>query len=288
MRLNRSRIILIAVAAVLVIVLAVLVIVALSGLADRKNDNPRETIPPTVQPQQGGEKTVETPYGDLVFPGTWAQYVQVERIEQPELELHFAASFPSGKTQKLFDIRFGEALDPAVGQVVTTDGVAVGVHVTVYSFTPDGSWPVKEATAVSDMLESLNEMLDGLDMVPLGTPIPELEGDEMVIDTPYGKLYFPGRWAEELKLTIDETDGYDLVFCAVIGGHEPVRLFALNFGGSDAMGNAAGTVKTENDVPVMVRVRSFELVLDGWSSVDRSTVNAMQEDVNHLLAKLPQ
>lgn len=288
MRLNRSRIILIAVAAVLVIVLAVLVIVALSGLADRKNDNPRETIPSTVQPQQGGEKTVETPYGDLVFPSAWAQYLEVERVEEPELEVRFSASFPSGKNQKLFDIRFGEALETAVGQVVTEDGVAVGVHVTVYPFNPDGGWPAKESTAVSEMLESLTDVLKGLDMVPVGTPIPEVEGEELAINTPYGKLYFPGRWAEELKLTIDETDGYDLVFCAVIGGHEPVRLFALNFGGSDAMGNAAGTVKTENDVPVVVRVRSFELVLDGWSSVDRSTVNAMQEDVNHLLAKLPQ
>lgn len=288
MRFDRNKIILIAVAAVLVIVLTVLVVIALGGLADRKNDRPRETVPPMVQEQEGSDKVIETPYGKLVFPGTWAQYLQVERVEQPELELHFAASFPSGKTQKLFDIRFGEALDPAVGQVVTSDGVAVGVHVTVYSFTPDGSWPVKEATAVSEMLESLNEMLDGLDMVPLGTPIPELEGDEMVIDTPYGKLYFPGRWKEELKLTVDESDGYDLVFIASIGENEDVRLFAVNFGGSDAMGKPVGSVKTDNDVPIAVRVRTFPLELDGWGTVDRSTVNAMQEDLNHLLAKLPQ
>ena len=288
MRFDKNKIIMIAVAVVLVIVLTVLVVIALGGLAERKNDRPQDTLPPTVQPQQGTDKIIETPYGNLEFPGTWAQYLQVDRIEAAELELRFSANFPSGKSQKLFDIRFGEALDTAVGQVVTDDGVAVGVHVTVHPFNPDGGWAAKESTAVSEMLESVTDVLKGLDMVPVGTPIPEVEGEEVVVNTPYGKLYFPGRWAEELKLTIDESDGYDLIFCAVIGDHDPVRLFAVNFGGSDAMGRAVGTVMTENDIPVMIRARIFDLELDGWKTVDRSTVMAMQEDLNALLVKLPQ
>ena len=288
MRFDKNKIILIAVAVVLVIVLTVLVVIALGGLVNQKNDRPRETIPPTAQEQEGEDEIIDTPYGRLEFPGKWAQYLQVERIEEPELELQFSASFPSGKEQKLFDIRFGEALDPAVGQVVSVDGVAVGVHVTVYTFVPDGTWPVKEATAVSEMLEVLTELLDGLNMVPLGTPIPEVEGDEMVIDTPYGKVYFSGRWKEELKLTMDETDGYELIFCAQIGKHEPVRLFAVNFGGSSEKGTAVGTVQTENNIPITIRVRTFELNTTGWNAVDRSTVMAMQEDMNHLLSKLPQ
>lgn len=287
MRFERNKMILIAVAVVLVVVLAFLVIIALGDLSERKNtDRSQETTALTTQSPAGEDKTVETPYGELRFPGQWASYLAVERTEEPDLTIHFIAKFPSGKVQNLFDVRFGEAAEPAVGQVVTAEGVAVGVHVTVHSFDPDGSWAVKETEAVSGMLECVNDVLESLEMDPVGTPIPEIVGDEMVIDTPYCKLYFPIRWAEELRLSVDMTDGYDLVFSAVIGEHEAVRVFAVNFGGSENMGKSVHTLMTDNDVPFDVRLRTFDVALDGWSTVDRSTVNAMQEDLNYLLGKL--
>lgn len=288
MRFDKTRLILIAVAAVLVIVLAALVIIALGDLNDRENEIPQPTNAPTVQPQEGQDVPVKTPYGTMVFPGKWSAYLHVDRVEQPELKICFTANLPSGKVQNLFDIRFGEALDPAVGQVVTSEGVAVGVHVTIHPFDPDGSWSVNEIDAVTEMIESLNDVLEGLHMVPLGTPIPEISGDEMVIDTPYCKLYLPKRWVEELRIAVDESDGYEVVFSAVIGQHDPVRIFAVNFGGSESRGHAAHTLKTENDVPFVVRVRIFDLNTQGWSTVDRSTLLAMQEDLNHLLEKLQQ
>lgn len=287
MRFDKSRVILIAAVAVLAIVLAVLVIVALGDMADRKVPQTQTTTAPT-QPQAGEDVTVETPYGSLVFPGQWGDYLQVERTEEPDLTICFIAKLPSGKVQNLFDIRFGEAVDPAVGQVVSAEGVAVGVHVTVHPFDPDGSWAVKDTEVVSEMLECVNEVLEGLNMVPLGTPIPDITGDEMAIDTPYCKLYFPSRWAEELRLTVEETDGYDLIFSAVIGEHDAVAVFAVNFGGSEAMGKVVHSLMTENNVPFSVRVRTFELTLEGWSAVDQSTVMSMQEDLNHLLAKLTE
>lgn len=287
MKLNKSKMILIALTAVLAIVLAVLVIVALGDMADRKVPQTQTTTAPT-KPQVGEDTIVDTPYGKLVFPGEWEKYLKVEQSDEPDLTICFIAKLPSGKVQNLFDIRFGEAVDPAVGQVISSEGVAVGVHVTVHPFHPDGSWAVKETEAVSDMLECLNQVLEGLNMVPVGTPIPEVSGDEMTIDTPYCKLYFPSRWLEELRITVEETDGYDVVFSAVIGEHKAVRLFAINFGGSDAMGKTAHTLKTENDVPFSVRVRTFVLDLEGWSAVEQSTVLSMQEDLNHLLAKLTE
>ena len=285
MRIDKNKIILIALAAVLAIVLMVLVMVALGDMADRKVPQTQSTTAPT-QSQTGEDVTVETPYGSLVFPGKWAEYLQVERSEDPDLTLSFIAKLPSGKVQNLFDIRFGEAVDPAVGQVVSAQGLAVGVHVNVQLCTFDGSWSVTEMDAVTQMQECLDAVLAGLDMVPLGTPIPEVSGDEMSIDTPYCKLYFPSRWAEELRLAVDETDGYDLVFSAVIGGHEAVKIFAVNFGGSDAKGQVAHTLTTENQVHYNVRARIFDLQTQGWSSVDQATAVAMQEDMNHLLTKL--
>ena len=285
MRIDKTKMLLIALALVLAIVLLVLVIVALGDLAGRKDPQVDPTVD-TTQPQGGDDVTVQTPYGNMVFPGRWADYLQVEQTQDPDLTIHFIAKISDGKVHNLFDIRFGEAVDPAVGQVVSEEGLAVGVHVTVHSFAPDGSWAFKDAEAVEAMLECLNDVLSGLDMVPIGTPIPEIKGDEMAIDTPYCTLYFPARWKEELQLKVEQTDGYDLIFSAVIGDHEAIPIFAVNFGGSDAMGQVAHTMVTENQIHFNVRARIFALKTEGWSSVDKSTVVAMQEDMNHLLAKL--
>jgi hypothetical protein len=286
---NKNKLILIAVAAVLVIALTVLLVIALGDLKDRQNDVPQPTTVPSVQAQEGKDLDVNTPYGKMVFPGKWANYLKIQRTENPELKISFSADFPSGKNQPLFDIRFAEAQKPAVGQVVTAEGVAVGVHVTVHTFSPDGSWSVDEIDATNEMLESLNDVLAGLNMVPVGTPIPEIVGEEMSVDTPYCKLYLPKRWLEELRITTDEAKGYyEVIFSAKIGAHDSVEVFAISFGADESYGPQAGLVKTENDIPIVIRLRSFDLDTKDWGSVDRSTLLALQEDVNVLLAKLPQ
>lgn len=287
MKIDKSRIILIVLAAVLAIALAVLVILALGDLSDRNTSQPQETTQtPTTEVPVGDDEIVQTPYGRLVFPGQWVSNLQVEREEEPDLIIRFLAKISGNKTHPLFDVRFGEALDPAVGQVVSAEGVAVGVHVTVHPFNPDGSWAVKDAELVSNMLECMNEVLDGLNMVPLGSPIPEIDGDEMALDTPYCKLYFPSRWLEELRLTVDESKGYyEVVFKAAIGEHEPIPIFAVNFGGE---GQSVGRVLTDNDVPIVIYARSFDINTEGWGSVDVSTLLAMRDDINHLLSRLPQ
>ena len=138
------------------------------------------------------------------------------------------------------------------------------------------------------MLESLTKLLDGLNMIALGTPIPEIDGEAMSFNTPYCKLYLPKRWLEEIRVSVDESDGYEMVFSAVIGEHEPVKVFAVNFGGSEERGQVVCTLNTENDVVFAVRARIFDLETEGWGSVDRSTLVTVQEDLNFLLEKLMQ
>ena len=117
-------------------------------------------------------------------------------------------------------------------------------------------------------------------------PDEEVEGDSLVVDTPYGKLYFPAFWQEELRTTVDTTDGYEVIFEAAIDGHDPLALFAVNFGGSEATGTIVHTMLDENDVPIHVRLRTFVLDTEGWSSLDKTIVMSMQEDLNYLLNKL--
>ena len=198
--------------------------------------------------------------------------------------ISFTAELESGKTQPLFTLQFGDAKEPAVGQLTTENGQVVGVYISLSDFDPDGTWSYKDTTIVTGMQEALNDVLASLNLQPLGTEPPELQGDELVIDTPYGKLYFPGQWAEELEVTTDESDGYEVIFHGTIAGHDPQPIFAVNFGGTK--GTVVHTMNTENGVVFYVRLRTFELDTAGWSAVDQATIRAMQEDLNHLLAKL--
>ena len=89
-----------------------------------------------------------------------------------------------------------------------------------------------------------------------------------------------------VSLTVDESKGYyEVVFKAAIGEHEPIPIFAVNFGGE---GQSVGRVLTDNDVPIVIYARSFDINTEGWGSVDVSTLLAMRDDINHLLSRLPQ
>lgn len=286
MKFDVKRIALIVAAALLAVVLVVLVVIALSGLGNRGENVTQPTTAPTQPSTPPADKVIETPYGNMVFPGEYAPYLQVERVEQPELTLNFIAKTESGRTQPLFDLRFGEAMEPAIGQVISDDGVAVGVYLTVHSFSPDGSWSLKDRTLVAEMLEQVNDLVDQLMLLPLGSPVPDVQDGEIVIDTPYCKLYFPERWKEDLRIAVTQTKGYEVVFSGDIGEHKGVKLFAVNFGGGEDTGKIAHTIMTNKGVALHIYVRTYTLETEGWSSLDVNTAKTMQEDLNHLLSKL--
>lgn len=290
MRYNKNRVLLITAIVLLAILLTLLTVSALISLSERNNTTPGGSsstgTEQVTQPSTNtsGDLVIQTPYGDLVFPGQWAQYLKTEQNDGADYGINFHAKLESGKEQLLFTLEFGEAKAPAVGQVRLENGQAFGVYVFAAGFTPDETWDADEVNIVRAMQEALNDVLNCLKMEPLGTPEPDVEGDELVIDTPYGKLYYPGKWKEETKITIDESDGYEVVFHGAVGGHDFQPLFAVNFGGSK--GTVVHTLTLENDIPMQVRLRTFPLSMEEWSAMDQAMMRAMQEDLNHLLAKL--
>ena len=286
MNFNVKRVVLIAVAALLAVALVVLVVIALSGLGNIGDQLTQPTTAPTEPTQPPEDHVIETPYGNICFPGQYAPYLEVEKTETPELTMKFIASMDSGKTHPLFDLRFGQPVEPAIGQVVTGDGIAVGVYLTKYQAGYDGTWPVKETELVSEMLALVDGLVAQLDMVALDAPIPEIQDGEIVIETPYCKLYFPERWKEELRIDVDQSKGYELLFIGNFGEHKGVKLFALNFGGGPEAGQIAHTLRTENDVQLHIYLRSFALEMDDWTALDADTARTMQEDVNYLLNRL--
>jgi len=246
-----------------------------------------ETTPKQTEPAKKEDfTTMKTPYGTLKYPREWAGLLRVTVKEGDSYTLTYFADLESGKSQQLFTISFGGSQEGALG-TVTVNGKPVPVHVSTTDFKPDGSWSEKDINIVFTMQEALNQLLESMPIDTLNTPpqgdpdLPQEDGENMVIDTPYGQLRYPTRWKDYLDLKIVDTNGYRVEFRCKVDGQEPATLFVVHFGGDQ--GIPVGTGKDG----VEIRLEVLELALqDTWDEEDRRIAAAMQEDLNVLLSNL--
>lgn len=237
------------------------------------------------------QTTLITPYCTLKYPKELAGYLRVEVSDGNPYTATYYADLESGKTQELFSISFGGSSESALGTVTTSAGETVPVHVSSADFQPDSSWSDREINIVFIMQEAMNDVLDSMAMTTVDQPsqggpnLPEDDGEEMVIDTPYGELRYPSRWKDYLEVVVNEKSGYAVEFWCKMDGHDAVKLFTVHYGGSK--GIAASTAKDSNGKTVEVRMEVQELDLnDTWSNEEKSIAAAMQEDLNYLLSNL--
>ena len=251
-----------------------------------------------TEPTTGGNKedvqdpNIKTPYCTLHYPEEWKNFLRVEISEGKTYDVAFYSDLDSGKSQKLFTIRFGGSEEDAYAMLKMSGGKSVPVQVEIVTFKPDNTWSEQEINIVFTMQEALNDVLSGMSLEIPEQPsqgndptLPSEDGESMAIDTPFGVLYYPSRWLDYLSLEINDTDGYSVAFFCKIQGHKDQHLFTIHFGGSK--GVAVGTTTNVSGKTVEVRLEIIELDLDAtWSDGDKSIVFAMQEDLNYLLTKL--
>lgn len=253
-------------------------------------DKETEPTKPTSGEQKEDQTALKTPYCTLKYPQEWAGFLRVEISESDVYTATYYADLESGKSQELFTISFGGSMESAIG-TITASGKTVPVHASSTDFQPDSSWTDQESYIVFSMQEAMNFLLDAMPIEtasqpPQGDPnLPEEDGKEMVIDTPYGGLHYPSRWKDYLEVKVNDKNGYSVEFLCKVEGHDPVALFVVHYGGSK--GIAVSTAKDANGKSVDVRMEVLEIDLDAtWSEDDKSIVAAMQEDLNYLLSKL--
>lgn len=259
---------------------------------DTTNPTSGKETEPTDAPgtEKEDQTTLKTPYCTLQYPKEWGDFLRVEVKEGNPYTLTYFADLNSGKTQELFTISFGGSQEGALG-TVTAGGKAVPLHVSSVDFQPDGSWSDEEINIVYTMQEAMNDLLDAMPIEtasqpPQGDPnLPKEDGEEMIIDTPYGELRYPSRWKDYLDLKVNDKNGYSVEFRCSVGGHAPVSLFVVHYGGSKGIAVATGKDSSGKSVEIRLEVLEIDLN-DAWSDEDMRIVAAMQEDLNFLLSKL--
>lgn len=245
--------------------------------------DPVDTTVPTENPE---DFLINTPYGDLRYPGEWADFLEVK---QEGDVFTFIAHVTDTKVQPLFTLTFGGTIaQDALGVLVDDADNLVALRVESHTFTPDDSWSDREASIVFTMMDHLNYVLTHLPLEPVpqetAPTVPEeTDREAMGIDTQWCQIMYPAQWAGNLSLEFQ--DHYVRFFCVNAAG-EKLELFTLGFNLGE--GTEVKTIRDYQGNSVSVTLQMHELKFDStWTEAERSLAYNMQEDVNFLIQRLP-
>ena len=266
----------------LVLALCMLVTIAAAGCGEKAAEEtlPEETPavtsevtePVREKPMKDGK--VETPYGTLTIPETVVEYIDV-RISQENVYTLTAFAQLEGHQQDLFDIRFGDTVNNAMGILETAQGEALYVGIDFYPFVPDDTWSQEQIDLVLTLQEMVNDLLDQMELKDLPS-VKEEPSQAMTMDTLLGDLQYPDKW--ETYLTVETNADSSVSFYGVLPGREAQLLFRV------AVGGETGHITKQLANGQMLNVFLAEPVFDdSWSEEEQNLIYAMQEDVNYLL-----
>lgn len=107
--------------------------------------------------------------------------------------------------------------------------------------------------------------------------------DDVIIETPYTTLYYPGEWASALQVDHEEGEVYTVRFTAKLESGMSVPLFEIRLGGSVQDGFAF-ILADDGDV-VAVNAEAYEFTPpEGMRDSEIIVVYSMQEAMNEVLA----
>ena len=104
----------------------------------------------------------KTPYGELYFPGQWAEYTQIDQVSGSGfVEVIYSAQF-NVRNIPLFSIIIGEGEGVQAGTITAEDGTQRNVYVKFEELEEDESLGKIEQNRLYAMQEDLNYLLDNL------------------------------------------------------------------------------------------------------------------------------
>lgn len=228
---------------------------------------------------------VETPCGTVYYPEEWAEILKVENVEENGGEsIKFYAAVEGKEKVHLFDFNFGIPKGEKLG-TAEAGGKIFEVYLEVFEPEFSGDWSDDEKNSVYSMQEALNNISAQL---PLSdgskSPATEPSSDKVEIDTPYGKINFPGEWKEYLYTEIDNTGDYTVKFYADVNGKR-FALFDIAFGKETA--SSCGKIKTDDGSEVWVNVEIHDVDSENAPGPEEADiVYGMQEAFNEIIAGL--
>ena len=288
----------------IVCVLGVLVLAAVLALALLPGHSDREENPVQTQPQeatqpvqttvptgesQGPDATVpkdmqflpiETPYCILNFPRQWENYLDVTITEELPCRVIFSCKFSQDRVFPLFEIGFNSPNGQIQG-AVTTDGVN-SIKVSYLDYEAPGQSEMNaEEWEIYTAMEACSQDLIG--RIPFANGSQAGNVEDVVIETPFVNLTFPGRWADYLYVETEDGQDYTVHFHAKFPDGEAYRIFSLTFSWEN---NGGITIQQPDGTKFWVQVdrpdlREYQLRQDRMT-----TALFMQEELRTIMESL--
>lgn len=247
---------------------------------------PVDTVPQTIY-----QARIETPYIRLQIDSEWADHLQFEVTEGEPWGVAVYAQLDEQNRQLLFDLSFAMAGTGNLGQIKTKDGELIGVGVDICDYEPDSTWSDEQVEMVRQLQECVNDLIAQLSLIPVEEEIEteptapqttELESTEdLVIETPYAALRYPGCWQGMVRTEMSEEDDCSVSFYGRPGSSSEYLMFTVHFSYNGSL--EVGT--TADQVPVSLDIVDLTNVSD-LSAHEKQILLAMQEDLNYLLQYL--
>lgn len=246
----------------------------------QETEAPTEETLPQIQNEHEGY-AVQTPVGTIYYPSGWEEYLDVRMSREGALLISFYAVMEDLE-QPLFDLWFSHSDSTGAAGIAQGEGKDYYVGLSMYPFEPDAGWNEDQTDLVYSMQEAANSLMSQLNLLPIDNA-QESEPEDMVIETAYGQLHYPGKW--EKYLMVDQSVEDAAAFYALLPGKEPLLLFTVCFGEEETM----AAITDQNGAETGVGIRFEEPVFDSsWTQDEIDTVYGMQEDINYLLNMLQQ
>ena len=227
--------------------------------------------------------TVVTSYGTLVYPGQFDGKLRIDQDENNGYRLSAYAAMEGKSEIHLFDLLVGIPGDVYAGTLSGQD-----VYINVPDLVLDETWTETESAEIYGMQALLNDFTGQLSVEkPDEEEIPaetESAGD-IVIQTTYGNMEYPGEYRQNLVVDRNFNNGYEVKFYAKMESGEKIHLFDVIIGGEGE--SHIGRITAKNGNSGELYITSYEFEPDNsWSEEEIQMILGMQEAVNYTLEKL--
>lgn len=242
---------------------------------------------------------VSTPYCNLYYPANLKDgvHAEVEKTASGCIVVFYGQL--ENEDYKLFSVLFAETSDNSfpVG-IFTAENTQMDVNVEMFEIPDD------ENAAV--LQEGVNYLLDKLEENPAFSVIGnnsekepsdnQMGGEEkpgqsvsnadLVINTPYCDLYYPGQWKDSIRVEKTELEYGCYITVVGIVNNKEAELFTVYFAEAGENSFPVG-VLTVDGVAIDVNLEMPELHNDGsWDDLETDQFYSLQEKANYLLDNL--
>lgn len=246
--------------------------------------NPQESMGSTEAQEPAQEYTdveIVTPYGKVLYSGTWKPYLRLSFAEEPVYTVSFYANVEGQPEQHLFDLLFGTDPNGQYQLSKAEDGTVYSMSMEQFPLELDDSWTEKQSDILYGMLEASAEMVQALPRIRNE----ESMADLVLVETPYGQLCYPGELKESIRYSAESKDQYTVTFFGRVEGQKEQRLYAVSFGTD--VEDAYGTITNEKGKTISVGISYDSFTPDeSWTEEQANAIYAMQETANQVLSLL--